>query len=153
MKKRKRIIVLILGCILAVMILQFSMVRFMKTGDLPKRPNAYGKARWVSESPDVWFEVDGEDERIWQGELTIGGKTYPCKAGIDLYSIYFWKGESDTLQECEEKDILMGGVYHYLPEKSIPEEIISDVPEKLVVDVYSGSRFFPDKKLEFIRCP
>lgn len=90
------------------MILQFGIVRFMKPGDLPKRPNVFGKARWASESPNVWFEVDGEDEKTWQGKVTVKGKTYSCKVGIHLHSIYFWTGESDTIQECEENDILMG---------------------------------------------
>lgn len=131
-------------------IVYFAMAISMSAGRLPGWPNQYGAAKWVSESPDIWFEITGEEERVWDGKFVIDGIEYPCKVSVELASIYFWKEDVD-MNHTSENDILFEGHFHFLPKKAIPREFIVDPPEKLVFTVLDWCEFFGGEKLEFVR--
>ncbi len=151
-KKRWKLLIVIL--IIAVIMVPIGFLLWAEicsgNNELPPSPDEFGNAKWASESSDVWFEVNGEDDQVWEGELTVEGKTYSCKVGVAYYNIYFWQGEANSFWECKKKDILLYGHYYYKPKPGKP---IKDAPKKLVIDVSPASHFFSDKRLELIRCP
>jgi len=84
-----------------------------------KRPYDYGHAKWVSESPDMWFVVEDPDpmgESPYtdhsysepKGEMSVGGETVS-------FTVYFDKGISVFFVDDEE--YLFAGTCKFSPEK------------------------------------
>lgn len=153
MKKKKiiLIILLVLGMVLLAGILYLAIDLSTTPGSLPAWPNEYGAAKWVSESPDIWFEVTGEEEEVWDGKFVIDGTEYRCKISAYLWELLFWKEDTDMNQPDFENDLLFIGDFYYLPKKAVPREFIVDPPEKMVVFVSGIYKFFGGERLEFVR--
>ena len=80
-----------------------------------KRPYDYGKATWVSESPDAWFIVNTpeEDENFMfpKGEIAIGVKTVK-------FTLSFGYGKTASFTD-ENGDMILLGMCEFSSEKLI----------------------------------
>lgn len=58
-----------------------------------KRPYDYGDAKWVCESPNIYFVVDTSHEDYYNesvGEIEIDGNMYPCTFGFIHQTNQVW---------------------------------------------------------------
>lgn len=126
---------LIIICILVVLLFVWIYFEIFCRGySMPADgPKDYGPAKWVSESPDIWFEVKG-DEGVWNGKMVIEGIEYPCKVMAERRRIYFFKEEEIEWQ----KNLLFRGDFDFRPKKSIPVEFVSGAPRKMKVYVIAS---------------
>jgi hypothetical protein len=83
-----------------------------------QRPDELGPARWVSENPDIWFEVFDEDPETGyvqpEGQLTYEGNTY-------AFLVMFDNSKGIVLQSKSNDNIrsLFKGNCKFGPEKLI----------------------------------
>jgi len=79
-----------------------------------KRPTDYGRAKWISESPDIWFivkdpDIYGENLKS-EGEIKVGGESISFTQWFDMgKSVYFSDGDQE----------LFSGSCKFSPEKLV----------------------------------
>lgn len=101
---------LLITCILLVLITLSACVDYYAG----RRPYDYGRAMWISESPDAWFMVTSEDDENFiypKGEITIDDKTIEFTLSFGHDNVAFFTDEN-------EDDILRGSC-KFGPEKLI----------------------------------
>jgi len=84
--------------ILALTILLFSSCFYVS--DSGKRPNDFPGTKWVSEDPDIWFEV--KERYDMPGKLTVDGESIDIIVAFDFgagMNIYEGTGKSDCVDD------------------------------------------------------
>lgn len=81
-----------------------------------QRPDELGPALWVSENPDIWFEVfDADPETGYvepTGQLTYDGTTYS-------FWVMFDNAKGIVLQRLDNGDTLLLGNCRFSPKKLV----------------------------------
>ena len=115
------------------------------------RPTDYGPARWISEKPYIWFDVQEEVEYtrtnnpIVKGELTIEDEVYPCIVTFNPADGIYFHMESDWDETTR--------VIH-IPEEELMVGYCKFGTEKLIVDVDDDrGQYYNGERLTFIRVP
>jgi len=135
----KRITIFIITALIITTILSSCGVDFY-TG---KRPIDYPNTRWVSQNPDIYFEV-GKSGEITHAQITINGNI------IELLCFFY----------IAEPII----AFHVISTSNLTEDLNSDTSlftgkcnfnkDKLVVKIYNNSKGFLDdsiKEIIFLR--
>lgn len=83
-----------------------------------ERPNDYPPAKWISETPDLWFEIplfddsSGRPER-YEGQLTIDGQ------GEVIYVAFGYIDQIYIVKENDDEPYTLEGHCKFSPEKLV----------------------------------
>jgi hypothetical protein len=103
-----------------------------------QRPTDYGPALWISEDPDIWFEVlEYDQKRNYQtkGQLTINGNAYSFSAYFNYASSVNFTDTEDYTKRYFKGSCIFG-----------PDKLIVKVDPKYDY-IFNGSV----KEITFIR--
>ena len=135
--------------IIAILILSLLLLFSISCTRIIDGPNNYPNTRWVSEDPEMFFVMGGEQSwtRAIYGQLSKNGETIECLVRIYEFGgtiwfddLSFYDSETGRLLEGENTGdaILFSGVYWLYEDRLI------------LTDIRDKKDFFPDSITEIV---